>query len=107
MLAESCHQTRQQVFLLSFNQVVDQASHIVEAHTSPLSAGRQSQPTSHVTFPESWIAHQDHWLVIVDIDPASQLQNTRFGNGWDAAPVKIRQIFEDGEAGFKDRSFNA
>src|SRR5439155_23467780 len=55
-------------------------------------------------FPQARIANQDDWLVAFDVGPASQLQDTRLGNGRDATPVKLGQLLEDGEVGFPDRS---
>jgi hypothetical protein len=47
------------VLLLGFNEIIDEPGDSVEAHSAPLSTGRQSQSGGNMTLSQARIAHQD------------------------------------------------
>src|SRR3989440_12248365 len=60
LFAQRGQQAREFQLMLCDDQVIDQGCHIVEAHPSTLSTGRQSQTASNVGFPQSRIPNHEN-----------------------------------------------
>src|SRR5437667_114929 len=97
LLADLTHEAGKPIFLLGFEQFIDQSGHIVKAHATSLTTSGQGQPRRKMRFPKSRVTNEDHWLSFRDIAALCQFQNTWSREIGNATPLKLSQVFEDGK----------
>src|SRR5690606_18787080 len=81
--------------ILSFNQVIDQSSRVVEAYPAHLPCGRNSQGGGDVGLPQTGVTDQDDRFRLVDVITGCQLPDFLLVQCGNLAEVKAVQLFNN------------
>lgn len=92
----------QGVVLLSGNEIIDQSSHIVEAHPMKLTAGFDGQAGGDMGFAQARIANQDNRLGFGQVGPHSKFEDALGVEVGQRRKVEIGQLFENRQLGGTD-----